>query len=224
MNTTRMMILSEYLTFLIRSISLILLLVFSVQTVGHSQNHLSAHAFVPSSQSLKQIISNSENSTTKQEFPDPKLALKRSLMLPGWGQVTNDQVWKVPIVYGVLGGLTYYSITLHKQYHDYRAAYYNLHPDTPDDLRFGPTPGYIDVNSSLQLLRENRNFYRNRRDLMYVMIGLSYALNAIDAYVFAHLRSFDVSDDLSMKANIEPRLLTTRYSEAVPSLSISITF
>lgn len=218
------MILSEYLTFLIRSISLILLFGICNQTNGHSQNHLISNAFVPQTYSLNQSIINSDKNTSAGEFPDPKLTLRRSLILPGWGQVTNNQIWKVPIVYGVLGGLTYYSITLNKQYHDYRAAYYNLHPDTPNDLKFGPTPGYIDTNSSLQLLRENRNFYRNRRDLMYVMIGLSYALNAIDAYVFAHLRNFDVSDDLSMKTNIGPTFLATRYSEAVPSLSISIKF
>lgn len=225
MNTTRMMILSEYLTFSIRSISLIFLLTVCFQTAGKSQNHLSSKAFVPQSYSLKSAIdANSQNDTNQNKFPDPKLSLRRSLILPGWGQVTNNQIWKVPIVYGVLGGLTYYSINLHKRYHDYRAAYYNLHPDTPDDLRFGDTPGYIDENSSLQLVKENRNFYRNRRDLMYVLIGVSYALNAIDAYVFAHLRSFDVSDDLSFKASIEPRLVAMNKTKATPMLSLSIKF
>lgn len=198
---------------------------FCAQPNVKAQNHLSSSTFVPQNYSLKTTIEAVSNDSSNQdELPDPKVALRRSLILPGWGQVTNDQVWKVPIVYGVLGGLTYYSITLNKQYHDYRAAYYNLHPDTPADFRFGPTPDYIDQNSSINLLRENRNFFRNRRDLMYVMIGLSYALNAIDAYVFAHLRSFDVSDDLSLQTVFVPTLLATRYSEAVPSLSISINF
>ncbi|MFP8488559.1 DUF5683 domain-containing protein [Gracilimonas sp. Q87] len=158
------------------------------------------------------------------EFPDPKKVLKQSLMIPGWGQVTNKQIWKVPIVYGLLGGLTYYSIQLHSDYKDYRAAYYNLNPNTPDDLRFGPTPGYIPQNSSLEALRQNRNFYRNRRDLVYVFIGLSYALNAIDAYVFAHLRSFDVSDDLSLRTNIEPVLIAQNTFRSVPTVLFTINF
>jgi hypothetical protein len=172
-------------------------------------------SFVPDN-----LISESSN----EEFPDPKKVLKRSLMIPGWGQVTNKQIWKVPIVYGLLGGLTYYSIQLHNDYQDYRAAFYNLNPNTPDDLKFGPTPSYIPENSSLEALRQNRNFYRNRRDLVYVFIGLSYALNAIDAYVFAHLRSFDVSDDLSLRTDIEPVLITQNTFRTVPTVSFTLKF
>lgn len=161
---------------------------------------------------------------SQQEYPDPKKVMHRSLIVPGWGQVTNKQAWKVPIVYGLLAGLTYYSIDMHKSYHDYRAAYYNLNPDTPDDNRFGPTPNYIPENSNLSFLRESRNFYRNRRDLVYVFIGLAYALNAIDAYVFAHLRSFDVSDDLSMNVRMKPDVLSTRQTGMIPSVSFSIKF
>lgn len=165
-----------------------------------------------------------DSSSSDEQFPNPKKVLKRSLMIPGWGQVTNKQLWKVPIVYGLLGGLTYYSIQLHSDYKDYRAAYYNLNPNTPDDLKFGPTPGYIAENSNLEALRQNRNFYRNRRDLVYVFIGLSYALNAIDAYVFAHLRSFDVSDDLSLRTDLEPVLIAQNSYRSVPTVSFTINF
>ncbi len=132
--------------------------------------------------------------------------LRRSLIIPGWGQVTNKQVWKVPIVYGLIGGLTYYSVYLTRQYHDYRAAYYNSF-ESNTDFRFGSTPAFLE-NAGAESLRSNRNFLRNRRDFIYVTIGLAYLLNAIDAYVFAHLRSFDVSDDLSMKTGIKPNLIT----------------
>jgi hypothetical protein len=167
-------------------------LIFGGQSFA--QSFSSYQKFAPKNYTLKQAFSDSVHA--QNDYPEPKMVLRRSLMIPGWGQVTNKQAWKVPIVYGLLGGLTYYSIYLQKSYNDYRAAYYNLNPNTPDDNRFGPTPGYISPNSNLSSLRETRNFYRNRRDLVYVFIGLSYALNAIDAYVFAHLRPFDVSDDL----------------------------
>jgi hypothetical protein len=170
------------------------------------------------------FFSVTDTTAPSTEYPDPKEVLHQSLIIPGWGQVTNKQAWKVPIVYGILAGLTYYSIDMHISYHDYRAAYYNLNPDTPDDNRFGSTPGYIPESSNLRSLRESRNFYRNRRDLVYVFIGLSYALNAIDAYVFAHLRSFDVSDDLSMDVRMGPSIISTRQAGLAPSVSISIKF
>jgi hypothetical protein len=40
-----------------------------------------------------------------------------------------------------------------------------------------------------------------------VTIVLAYGLNVIDAYVFAHLRSFDVSEDLSLRTTLKPNVL-----------------
>lgn len=140
------------------------------------------------------------------------------MIIPGWGQIANRQIWKVPIVYGLIGGLAGYSIFLHKRYHDFRAAYYNLNPDTPDDLRFGPTPDYIPQNANLESLRSSRNAYRNRRDMVYIGVVLAYGLNILDAYVFAHMRTFDVSEDLSMRTRIQPSVI----ENTAPGLSISI--
>ncbi len=151
------------------------------------------------------------------DYPDPTSVLFKSMIIPGWGQVVNDQIWKVPIIYGLLGGLTYYSIYLTKRYHDYRAAYYNLNEETPDDLRFGPTPPYISPNTSLSFLRSTRNSLRNRRDFSYVLIALAYGLNIIDAYVFAHLKPFDVSEDLSVNAALKPTMVTC----AAPGFTLS---
>ncbi len=135
--------------------------------------------------------------------PNPSAVLRKSMLIPGWGQVVNKQVWKVPVIYGLFAGLTYYSIVTDQSYRDYRAAYYNS--QNPDgDERFGPTPGYIDPNQNPESIRYSRNMFRNHRDLTFIGIGLVYGLNIIDAYVFAHLRDFDVSDDLSARINIGP--------------------
>lgn len=184
---------------------------FSSLKAQEFSSHLT---FLPNSVSLAQELEDSE-------YPDPKAVLRRSLMVPGWGQITNKQAWKVPIVYGLLGGLTYYSVYLTKQYHDYRAAYYNSF-DSNTDLRFGATPSYLE-GAIASRLKSNRDFLRNRRDFIYVTIGLAYALNVVDAYVFAHLRSFDVSDDLSMNTGIKPELITASGLGTYPSLSLSIT-
>ena len=152
------------------------------------------------------------------EYPDPKNVLYKSLMIPGWGQIVNNQIWKVPIVYALIGGVTGYSIYLNKRYHDYRAAYYNLNPQQEGtDERFGSTPAYLQ-NANPSALRSTRNSLRNRRDSMYIAILLAYGLNAIDAYVFAHLRSFDVSEDLSMRPSIKPNIL----AHSTPGLTLSL--
>lgn len=133
--------------------------------------------------------------------PEPRRVMLRSATIPGWGQLTNKQAWKIPIVYAALAGITYYSISLHDNYTDYRAAFYNTHSD---DQRFGPTPPGIDPDASPQFLRTQRDFYRNRRDFAFLGIFLAYGLNIADAYVFAQFRDFDVSDDLSGRIGFQP--------------------
>lgn len=216
------MILNEFLQFLTRSISSTLVFGVLVTANCFAQNFSASQMFVPDNSQFTSTFEASD--TLKSEFPDPKKALRRSLIIPGWGQVTNDQIWKVPIVYGIIGGLTYYSIHLNNRYSDYRAAYYNLNPNTPNDMKFGPTPGYIPQDANLDSIREVRNNLRNRRDLVFVFIGVSYALNAIDAYVFAHLRTFDVSDDLSMNIRMKPVMIAASTSSPTPSISFSINF
>jgi len=152
--------------------------------------------------------------------PNPSSVMRKSLILPGWGQVVNRQVWKVPIIYGMLAGLTYYSILLDQNYRDYRAAFYNSQSINGDE-RFGPTPPHIDPNQNPESLRYARNHYRNRRDLTFVGIILAYGLNVVDAYVFAHMRDFDVSDDLSARFYLEPavthwRSASTGISHTLP--------
>ncbi|HLR31901.1 MAG TPA: DUF5683 domain-containing protein, partial [Fodinibius sp.] len=153
-------------------------------------------------------------------LPSPNSVMYKSMIIPGWGQITNRQIWKVPIVYGLIGGLAWYSIDLTRSYHDYRAAYYNLNSQTDDDQRFGPTPGYIPENSNLEQLKTIRNTYRNRRDMVYIGIALAYGLNIIDAYVFAHMRSFDVSEDLSMRPSLKPGIMA--HSAVGVTLSIEL--
>lgn len=158
-----------------------------------------------------------DTTETNQEFPSPKSVMFKSMIIPGWGQVINRQVWKIPIVYGLFAGVGYYTHHLHGQYTDYRAAYYNSFQGAESDMRFGETPAYLEGVSAAEL-RSNRDSFRNRRDFMYVVMGLAYGLNVLDAYVFAHMRSFDVSDDLSARTTVQPALL----AEGSPGVKVSI--
>lgn len=163
------------------------------------------------------ILLQDTTGTVNQEFPDPKDVMFKSMLIPGWGQITNKQIWKVPIVYGMLGGLTWYSVFLNKKYHDYRAAFYNQTQD-PSDFRFGQTPPYLAQETNTDFLRSNRNSFRNRRDFIYITIGLAYGLNIIDAYVFAHMRSFDVSENLSIRPSMSPSVV----GDGKPGITLSL--
>ncbi|MFN9588755.1 MAG: DUF5683 domain-containing protein, partial [Bacteroidota bacterium] len=33
---------------------------------------------------------------------DPRIATRRSAILPGWGQAYNKQYWKIPLAYGII--------------------------------------------------------------------------------------------------------------------------
>lgn len=40
----------------------------------------------------------------------PKVSFVRSLLLPGWGQATNKDYWKLPLIYGAAGAGYYFGI------------------------------------------------------------------------------------------------------------------
>jgi len=202
-----------------RRLSFILLLFFISAPV------FAQSSFLTKDQTLLEYRSNSVdgysmpvfNSNENSEYPDPKSVLYRSLMIPGWGQVTNRQIWKVPIVYGIFAGIGYFAYQLHDLYSDYRAAYFNATRGEDSDFRFGQTPDYL-IGINENQLRSNRDSLRNRRDFMFIVMGLAYALNVVDAYVFAHMRSFDVSDDLSANMQLSPALL----ADFSPGISLSV--
>lgn len=132
---------------------------------------------------------------SRDSVPNPSTVWKKSALLPGWGQVTNKQPWKIPIIYASLAGLGYYSIAQHNEYNDYKAAFYNS-VVTNTDQKFGPTRADLD-GLPPELLRYNRNTFRNRRDIGILMVVAAWGLNVVDAYVFAQLRDFDTGPDLT---------------------------
>ena len=220
LNTIQTMILNGSYKFLMKSISLLLVLfgLFAASAVAQPsvvENNFSLleNRLFSKTISVDDTVSEAENN---QQYPEPKSVMYKSLMVPGWGQIVNKQAWKVPIVYALYAGIGYYTYTVHQDYRDYKAAYYNAQRGEDTDFKFGPTPpGLQGVNQNQ--LRSNRNSLRNRRDLMFVVFVLAHGLNAVDAYVFAHMRSFDVSDDLSARATISPDLLAS----SAPGLTLS---
>ena len=116
-----------------------------------------------------------------------------SAVLPGLGQAYNRSYWKIPVLYAGAATLVYFISENQKEYLSYKDAYlYRLDgdPATVDER-------YPNLTDADILVR--KDYYRRNRDLSIILTGVLYALNIIDAYVDAHLKEFDISDDLSLQ-------------------------
>jgi hypothetical protein len=162
--------------------------------------------------SEKTIIQKEKKDTATKKNYSPKKAAMLSAIFPGLGQIYNKKYWKLPIVYtalGISGGIFFYNLN---NYRDTRFAYkakYKaaLPPYDPANPQPGPyrdSTDYLKIDEKLlPLSLESLRFYRNqyRRDIDYsaIFFILIWGLNVVDATVDAHLKSFDVSPDLSLQ-------------------------
>lgn len=134
----------------------------------------------------------------------PGKAALLAAILPGAGQIYNRRWWKLPLVYGALGGVAYGEWFYQKHFTDFAYAYNEVTAGRKKLLDPGFESGASLVRS-VDGLNSRVIFYRGNRDLFYLYIGLAYSLQIVDALVDAHLRNFDVSDDLTL--HWEPTLL-----------------
>ncbi|WP_029034773.1 DUF5683 domain-containing protein [Salinimicrobium terrae] len=130
----------------------------------------------------------------------PARAAFYSAVLPGLGQAYNGKYWKIPIVYTALGVGVYFYLENDRQYDRYRSAYKSRLAGNTDD-EFYDENGQPRVSTSA-LIEAQRFYQRNKEVSVLVTLGL-YALNIIDANVDAHLQQFNVSEDLSLKPNLD---------------------
>ena len=127
----------------------------------------------------------------------PKQIAIMSACLPGLGQIYNHKWWKTPIIYAGFAGLVYGFSFNHKIYNEYRNA---LHYRYDDD----PTTNDNFQNYSDDNLVTLKNYYQRYRDLTIIGMAALYTLQIVDATVDAHLKTFDVSDKLSLQ--VKPML------------------
>ncbi len=130
---------------------------------------------------------------------NPRIATRRSALIPGWGQAYNKEYWKIPLVYGILAipvATYFYNDSYYKKT---RFAYEARFKEAQGDSTDVP---FIDAqlkNLGISSLQSYRNSFRRDRDYSVLWFLLAWGLQVADATVFAHLKQFDVSDDLSMK-------------------------
>ena len=120
---------------------------------------------------------------------NPLRASLYSAVMPGLGQVYNEKIWKVPLVWGLIG--TGIGVTVHYngRYHHYRDAFISeLNGETHE------YSGIFDADR-LGLIQDDM---RRNRDYAIAITVLVYALNVLDATVDAHLYEIRRDRDLSV--------------------------
>ena len=131
----------------------------------------------------------------------PQVATRRAAILPGWGQATNKEYWKIPLVYGVLAiptALYFYNDSWYsKTKYAYEAKFKAQAPTLDSSGLSGIDPQL--KNLGLASLQSYRNTFRRDRDYSILYFILAWGLQVADATVFAHLKQFDVTDDLSLQ-------------------------
>ncbi|GAB3200253.1 hypothetical protein ABID22_003120 [Pontibacter aydingkolensis] len=146
----------------------------------------------------------------------PAKAAFYSAIIPGAGQVYNKAYWKVPIVYATGAVLGYFLIDNNKNYQDFRLALNQRSRNETDKYVNSPIYGVYNPQNGVltqrgtENLRYSRDFYRRNRDLTILLSVLAYGLNIAEAYVHAHLKDFDVSEDISLQ--VQPNLIPMRGS------------
>jgi hypothetical protein len=130
----------------------------------------------------------------------PAKAAFYSAVLPGLGQAYNKRYWKIPIIYGGMAAGIYFYVKNDEDYDRFRDAYKSRLAGNTDDEFYGDgdTP---DISTD-RLIDAQKSAQKNK-DISLVVAIAFYLVNIIDANVDAHLRQYNVSEDLSLQPNVQ---------------------
>ncbi len=175
----------------------ILFILFFIVIIGNSanaQNDSIVTKPLPGKENITSPIHSKKDSTGKFSV---RKAVIRSAIIPGWGQVYNKRVWKVPVIYGALGTTAALFFRNLRQYNESKAAYQLAADNDPSNDYLIKQP-YYNVKNQPDRIRTFRNQVRQNVDYCVIFFLIFWGANVADAAVDAHLKSFDVSDDLSL--------------------------
>jgi len=197
--------------------------------------------------SLRMDSSSKRQDTTKVKYINPgkvagKRAIFKSLIVPGWGQLYNNQLlrdklnakgektghfWQKTYTLGkvglIYGGFTLLTISYIDNRNSYKiflkeAAYRQLNPgkkENPDLIRFDDTK-----------VTENQAIFKRNTQIVIFSYFAVYAAQVIDAYVAARLNFFNIDDSVALR--ITPSLMNNQNSmygyNVMPALKVSLRF
>ncbi|RZK50369.1 MAG: hypothetical protein EOO99_01625 [Pedobacter sp.] len=175
---------------------------------------------------------------------EAKKAMRKSMFIPGWGQLYNYKlvvddvqngrrrgkgVGSKIMILGKFGGIYAAGYLLTKSYIDnndkYKMflkelQYRRLHNGEPDPD--GSLAGYRSEDE----LFTGKAIYKNNREIVLISIGLTYGLNILDAFITARLNYINVGDNVAFKVSptLVPQGPSLSYSQATPGLKMSFKF
>ena len=124
------------------------------------------------------IVATSETPVTvapgqvdESKWPDPTLCLFKSMLVPGWGQITNKAYFKAGLAIGLEAWFLTNAIIYNGKMNDALDAY---HADPNNTLHFYDYQQYQGLRS----------------DYLWGL-GITVFISMFDAYVDAHLRPYD---------------------------------
>lgn len=177
--------------------------------------------------------------TTTQQTPtlnakhNIKLATTLAL-IPGAGQVYNKKYWKVPIVWGALGGTAYYYSVVNGDFYEYRDVLQFIidNPDLmtrteleaagPEVFSAVPSPFYQTTrNGVADEAMGYMDQLRSQREYAFFAIFVVYGISILDANIDAHLYDFDVSDDLTLQPTLMLPDWTTGRPLVTPGIKLT---
>lgn len=133
------------------------------------------------------------DSLTLVQSKRPRMALWLGLAIPGAGQVYNKRWWKVPLVYGAYGFAIYRIRETRDRYLEFD-GYFKEALATNSKVEVVP-----DVFFDARQIKTYRDRFRDDKDrAVFLLIGIHF-LSALEAFVDAHLKNFNIDDDLGVQ-------------------------
>ncbi|MCO5248022.1 MAG: DUF5683 domain-containing protein [Chitinophagales bacterium] len=162
----------------------------------------------------EELIKNSKKPEKEEKVLDPEQVFARKAakwaILPGGGQIYNKKWWKAPIAWSMIGAGVYFIYN--------SASNMRVYNQALDMRNSGNVDRFNGVLSEDQVI-SYRNYYRRNLQLSIFGTAGLWTLTILDAVVDAHLKTYDISDDLSIK--FKPKVLRV-YNNSVPSLAITL--
>jgi len=171
-----------------------------------------------------------------------KIAIRRSLIIPGWGQAYNYKlvvddvksgriagkgIGKKIAIIGKIAGiyvagtmLTMSFIENNKNYNLFlkELQYRQTHNNEPDPN------GSLSQYKDTQALYTGKAIYKNNKEVVLISLGVVYGINVLDAYVTARLKYLNVEEKLGF--NINPTIINTNtmygYNSITPALKLTL--
>jgi len=168
-----------------------------------SNSAFAAAGFMYAANIIDAYVSAQIKERAKNDGYSTMLSAYRSAALPGLGQITNKQYWKVPVFWLLLSGTGVSAVYWHNKKQCHGQLYLNRIRYNFEDVELFDNCVYNSnrtfTNADLLAFRDR---YKRNFELSLVAMGLAYILNIADALVYSHLNNFDMDDALSI--SIQP--------------------